>query len=189
MMEGDWALKMSLRHRFKRTTAPESHLTRGGGPLSESSETGRSGMAGLGVAVSRGLALFLGGFSLLNLLGELRYRGFDANLWWIDLRPLAPWLSRAVLAVTSLFLVAHGMNTQATVCNTCRMFDEHNLRRILAVSHFYHLPRVKLTYQRYGREVCTVPAQETYRLTALPVYMVREIVALWVYYVRPLAAV
>jgi uncharacterized SAM-binding protein YcdF (DUF218 family) len=69
------------------------------------------------------------------------------------------------------------------------MFDEHNLRRILAVSHFYHLPRVKLTYQRYGREVCTVPAQETYRLTALPVYMVREIVALWVYYVRPLAAV
>lgn len=88
----------------------------------------------------------------------------------------------------AILIDEHGLNTQATVRNTCKMLDDHNLRRILAVSHFYHLPRVKLTYQRDGREVCTVPAQETYRLTALPIYMVREIVALWVYYVRPLAA-
>jgi len=33
-----------------------------------------------GLAAARGLALFIGGFSLLNLLGELRYPGFDATL-------------------------------------------------------------------------------------------------------------
>lgn len=32
-------------------------------------------------AIARGLALFLGGFGLLNLLGELRPPGFDANVW------------------------------------------------------------------------------------------------------------
>ena len=34
----------------------------------------------------RGLALFLGGFALVNILGGLRSAHFDANLWWIDLR-------------------------------------------------------------------------------------------------------
>ena len=33
----------------------------------------------------RGVALFLGLFALLNLVGELRTTGFDANLWWINL--------------------------------------------------------------------------------------------------------
>ena len=38
----------------------------------------------LGNALPRGLAMFLGGFTLLNLLGEFRLAGFDANLWWIE---------------------------------------------------------------------------------------------------------
>jgi vancomycin permeability regulator SanA len=79
-----------------------------------------------------------------------------------------------------------GLNTQATVENTCETFNTHRLPRVIAVSHFYHLPRVKMAYQRHGREVYTVPAHETYRLTALPIYMMREIAALWVYYARPL---
>lgn len=37
-------------------------------------------------AATRGMALLLGAFTLLNVLGELRNPGFDANLWWIDLR-------------------------------------------------------------------------------------------------------
>ena len=333
------------------------------------------------MAVARGLALFIGGFSLLNLLGELHCAGFDANLWWIDLRPMGPALSRALLAAASVLLLAYGirpggrtwrriltsamtvallgatvanvlafhalaarqrigagcpvafslfvsvglatilsaiprhiprlprtdarlsralgggwtgriatgatvaaclvgfplaqmfcfgltdyrrpadaavvfgarvcasgrvsqavadrvrtdcelyreglvrkivlsggpgdgathetegmrrfairlgvpatdilvdengLNTQATVRNTCALLGKHGLRRIAAVSHFYHLPRIKLTYARHGREVYTVPARETRRLTALPIYMAREVAAIWVYYLRPL---
>src|SRR5207237_1333422 len=49
--------------------------------------------------IPRGLALFLGAFSILNVLGNLRSTGFDANLWWIDLRALPWWLANAVLFV------------------------------------------------------------------------------------------
>lgn len=46
---------------------------------------------------ARGIALFLGGFSLLNLVGEVRSPGFDANPWWIDLRLLPTLAGRALL--------------------------------------------------------------------------------------------
>jgi len=55
-------------------------------------------------------------------------------------------------------------------------------KKILAVSHAYHLPRVKMTFWRNGQEVYTVPARETYTLTKMPYLMAREIVAFWVYH-------
>lgn len=67
--------------------------------------------------VARGVALFFGLFSLLNVLGELRTPGFDANGWWIDFRPLSRYI-----------------------------------------------------------------------LPELPYYMLREVAALWVYYLRPLVS-
>ena len=76
--------------------------------------------------------------------------------------------------------LSHRPNRGASV-----LFDEHGWQRILAVSHFYHLPRVKLTYQRQGRDVYTVrpgspidsrPCRSTWR----------EVAALWAYYARPL---
>jgi hypothetical protein len=50
----------------------------------------------------------------------------------------------------------------------------------------YHLPRIKLAYQRDGWEVFTVPAKESYLLRQMPYNMAREVAALWVYYLRPL---
>ena len=79
-----------------------------------------------------------------------------------------------------------GVNTEATVRNTCGIFGPRGATRILVVSHFYHLPRIKLTYARHGQEVYTVPADETRMLARLPWYMMREVAALWVYYLRPL---
>lgn len=80
-----------------------------------------------------------------------------------------------------------GINTQATVDNTCDLFERLGLGRVLAVSHFYHLPRIKLTYHRGGREVYTVPAERSPPpLTAMPYFVAREIAAIWVYYLRPL---
>jgi uncharacterized SAM-binding protein YcdF (DUF218 family) len=81
---------------------------------------------------------------------------------------------------------ADGLNTQATIENTCEMFEQMGLRRVLVVSHFYHLPRIKMTYQRRGWDVYTVPAKESYTLTQMPMYILREIAALWVYYLRPI---
>ncbi len=80
-----------------------------------------------------------------------------------------------------------GLNTQATVRNTEVMFARLHASRVLVVSHFYHLPRIKLAYQRAGWEVYTVPAKESYLLRQMPYNIAREVAALWVYYLRPLA--
>jgi uncharacterized SAM-binding protein YcdF (DUF218 family) len=80
-----------------------------------------------------------------------------------------------------------GFNTLATVKNSEPVFARLHASRVLVVSHFYHLPRVKLAYQREGLEVYTVPARETYVLRQTPYNMAREVAALWLYYLRPLA--
>jgi uncharacterized SAM-binding protein YcdF (DUF218 family) len=72
-----------------------------------------------------------------------------------------------------------GLNTEATVRNTVEM--SHG--RILAVSHFYHLPRIKMTFQRYGSEVYTVPS-ETTMYALMPYQLAREDAAFWAYYLR-----
>ena len=87
-----------------------------------------------------------------------------------------------------ILLDAHGVNTQATVKNTEALFQQLHASRILVVSHFYHLPRIKLAYHREGWEVYTVPAKESYLLRQMPYNIAREVAALWVYYFRPLAA-
>jgi vancomycin permeability regulator SanA len=79
-----------------------------------------------------------------------------------------------------------GLNTQATVRNSEPVFAKLHASRILVVSHFYHLPRVKLAYQRRGWDVYSVPARESYLLRQMPYNMAREVAALWVYYLRPL---
>lgn len=79
-----------------------------------------------------------------------------------------------------------GLNTRATARNTESMFHTLGARRVLVVSHFYHLPRIKLSYQRDGFEVYTVPAKESYLLRQLPFNMLREVAAFWVYYFQPL---
>lgn len=87
-----------------------------------------------------------------------------------------------------ILLDEQGTNTDATVANTVPMFDALGARRVLVVSHAYHLPRVKLAYHRARREVYTVPAHEGYFLKGMPFFMAREVAALWVYYGRAITA-
>jgi uncharacterized SAM-binding protein YcdF (DUF218 family) len=79
-----------------------------------------------------------------------------------------------------------GLSTDETVANTVPLFRKHGFERVLAVSHFFHLPRIKLTYQRAGVDVFTVPARQKFRLPNEGFMLVRETVALWAYYARPL---
>jgi vancomycin permeability regulator SanA len=76
-----------------------------------------------------------------------------------------------------------GLNTRMSLENLKPLCAELHARRVLAVSHFYHLPRIKLEAQRLGMEIYTVPARETYPLTKMPLLMAREVAALWKYYV------
>lgn len=86
-----------------------------------------------------------------------------------------------------IVLDERGVNTRATVRNTEMLFRELHASRVLVVSHFYHLPRVKVAYHQAGIEVYTVPAEESYLLRQLPYNMAREIAAFWTYYLRSAA--
>ncbi|MEM7263616.1 MAG: YdcF family protein, partial [Planctomycetota bacterium] len=88
---------------------------------------------------------------------------------------------------SAIFVDPVGLDSWETVRNVTPTLDALGATRVLAVSHFYHLPRVKMAFHRAGREVFTVPASETRRLRKLPYYMLREVIAFWVYYLRPLA--
>lgn len=78
-----------------------------------------------------------------------------------------------------------GLNTQASVANLVRASGTTLRPRVLAVSNFYHLPRIKLCFRRAGWEVWTVPATETRRLYYQEKFMLREVAALWWYYLNP----
>ena len=51
------------------------------------------------------------------------------------------------------------------------------------VSDFFHLPRIKLAYQRAGVDVITVPSHAR-RIPQTTGLVIREIPAFWVYYLR-----
>ena len=80
---------------------------------------------------------------------------------------------------------SNGVNTEATVNDTMPFFGTgSSAHRVLAVSQFYHLPRIKLAYQRAGLNVFTVPAGTSTPIPQTPQLVAREIPAFWVYYLR-----
>lgn len=79
-----------------------------------------------------------------------------------------------------------GLHTDETVVNTVPLFRKHGFERVLAVSHFFHLPGIKLACQRAGIDVFTVPARQKFRLPNEGFMLAREIVAMWACDARPL---
>lgn len=86
---------------------------------------------------------------------------------------------------TAITCDSEGLNTQATVHNLVSASSDAIRPRVLAVSNFYHLPRIKLCFRRAGWEVWTVPAKESRRLYYQERFLLREIAALWWYYLNP----
>ena len=91
---------------------------------------------------------------------------------------------KAGVPAADVIVDSNGVNTEATVRDSIPFFGAEKDPRVLAVSQFYHLPRVKLAYQRAGREVLTVPATTSTRIKETPYLVEREVPAFWVYYLR-----
>lgn len=114
----------------------------------------------------------------LIVSGGVGESGFNEAIVMRDLAKKAGVPGKAIV-VDSM-----GVNTGATVTDTVPFFGEDGWRRILAVSQFYHLPRIKLAYQRAGWNVLTVPSGTSSPIPQTPYSVVREIPAFWVYYLR-----
>jgi vancomycin permeability regulator SanA len=85
---------------------------------------------------------------------------------------------------SAVLLDSRGVNTDATVANTTELLGERGLTRVLVVSQFYHLPRIKMAYRAAGWQVRTVPAQGARPIAKTPQFVVREIPGFWVYWAR-----
>jgi vancomycin permeability regulator SanA len=110
------------------------------------------------------------------MTGGIEPSGFDES---VVMRDLA--MERGV-PPDAILLDADGDTTSASVANTSRILRDRGLDRVLAVSQFYHLPRIKLAYAAIGVEVWTVPASTKVPQTAS--LIAREIPAFWLYYLR-----
>jgi vancomycin permeability regulator SanA len=65
------------------------------------------------LALARGLALFLGGFTLVNLVAALRTPAFDANTWWIGIGFVPTAAGDTLLAVAGVLLAAFAVRPAA----------------------------------------------------------------------------
>ena len=81
---------------------------------------------------------------------------------------------------------SNGVSTEATVRDSVPFFGSAGSGPVLAVSQFYHLPRIKLAYQRAGWDVLTSPARTSTPIKQTPYLVAREVPAFWVYYLRAL---
>lgn len=77
-----------------------------------------------------------------------------------------------------------GLDTDHTVANTLPILAAQGSSRVLAVSQFYHLPRIKMAYRAVGYNVLTVPAEPSRPIRKTPLLVAREIPGFWVYWAR-----
>jgi uncharacterized SAM-binding protein YcdF (DUF218 family) len=76
-----------------------------------------------------------------------------------------------------------GTDSWATVRNARRLAESRGWHRVLLVSHYYHLPRLRLAADRAGLAgASTVPCRQTRRLRKEPYGVLRECAGLAFYY-------
>ena len=81
-----------------------------------------------------------------------------------------------------IILDEHGLNTAASARNYAALHREHGWESVIAVTHFYHTPRLKLALRREGVDGETHAAIRRGRvLKKLPIFIARESVAWWAY--------
>ncbi|MBX3389685.1 MAG: YdcF family protein [Phycisphaeraceae bacterium] len=74
-----------------------------------------------------------------------------------------------------------GLNTRASLKNVQALAAERGWTSLLAVSDFYHLPRIKMLSDREGLEMITVPARQGQPRSGTPFWICRETAAWWAY--------
>lgn len=83
----------------------------------------------------------------------------------------------AGVAEVDVLLDEAGVDTSSTVRNTAALMQREGFSKALAISHYYHEPRVKMLFTRAHVRVYTVPAKMSRRLMKEPIFILREIAA------------
>ncbi|WP_050428606.1 YdcF family protein [Chondromyces crocatus] len=90
---------------------------------------------------------------------------------------------RAGVPDEAIVLDELGASTEASVTSVGAMAARLGVGRVLAVSHYFHLARIKLLFERSGMRCFTVPADEgATLLRGTPYYVLREVAGLAFYF-------
>ena len=85
----------------------------------------------------------------------------------------------------ALILDEVGVDTRATIRSTHALAATHGWDGVLMVSHDYHLARIQVAAHKAGLRASTVPAREPRVLWKKPLYVLRELAAFGLYWLRP----
>jgi uncharacterized SAM-binding protein YcdF (DUF218 family) len=75
-----------------------------------------------------------------------------------------------------------GVNTAASARNCLELMKRNGFKSALAVSHYYHTPRIKMLFKRAGIRCYVVPARMTRRPAREFYYVFRECAAIYYHY-------
>jgi vancomycin permeability regulator SanA len=93
------------------------------------------------------------------------------------------WLIAHGLARDAIIVDEHGDNTLASARNAVAFMREHRMTRVMLITHYYHLARARLAFERAGAAVVLGAFPHQFR--AMDVYSSwREVPAYAVYLVR-----
>ena len=123
-----------------------------------------------------------------GLVSTLVMSGGDGADGFNEARVMRDEAIRAGVAPSAIVVDDAGDSTEATVANTVALlavrYGSDLPPRIIAVSQAYHLPRIQLSFATAGVDVLTVPAADPVPIGEMPVLVVREVPAFWVYFLR-----
>ncbi len=104
---------------------------------------------------------------------------------WDEAQVMADYLAARGVPRSAILIDHQGNNTYLTTLHTAQMAKEHGFASFLLISHFYHLPRARLAFARFG--LAPVSGAHADRFVARDFYygLLREVLAYPVYFIRP----
>ena len=85
-----------------------------------------------------------GYFKVVLVSGGHGKEGFD------ETRVMRAYLQEHGVPANLIFEDTEGSNTWRTAQNTARFLTDHHLQSVLIISQYFHLPRCKLAFARFG---------------------------------------
>jgi uncharacterized SAM-binding protein YcdF (DUF218 family) len=103
---------------------------------------------------------------------------------WNEASVMADYLAGRGIPRSAILVDGEGNNTYLTALHTQQLAQAHGLQRFVLVSHFYHLPRARLAFQRLGMTQVSIAHAERFVARDFYYGLLREVIAFPVYFLR-----